>query len=71
MFDKTPLTPQDSKTWEECLKARETLTDSLTDLDNALAEKVIALDSIQEVTAEELKTAIRRSVISQVLCEQG
>uniref|UniRef100_A0A1B6KGD5 Tr-type G domain-containing protein n=1 Tax=Graphocephala atropunctata TaxID=36148 RepID=A0A1B6KGD5_9HEMI len=62
---RSRLTPADGGLWEESVAGRERLTDSLTDLDSSLADRVIALDSLQEVTSEELRAAVRRVTLSQ------
>uniref|UniRef100_A0A1B6GLX8 Tr-type G domain-containing protein n=1 Tax=Cuerna arida TaxID=1464854 RepID=A0A1B6GLX8_9HEMI len=65
IISRRPLTPEDNRLWEESVAARERLTDSLTDLDSSLADQVIALDSLQEVTSADLMAAVRRVTLSQ------
>lgn len=64
---RSPLTADDGRTWEAGVAGREMLTDTLTDIDNCLADKVITLNSLRDVTSQDLRAAIRRATIAQVI----
>lgn len=63
---RSPLTADDGRAWEAGMAGREMLTDTLTDMDNCLADKVITLNSLQDVTSQDLRAAVRRATIAQV-----
>lgn len=63
---RSALTADDERAWEAGVAGREMLTDTLTDMDSCLADKVITLNSLQDVTAQDLRAAVRRATIAQV-----
>lgn len=63
---REPLTEKDGSLWHQAKEAREHLTDALSDLDNSLAETVIALESLDNVSHQHLSEALRRVCIKQV-----
>lgn len=69
---REPLTEGDMLLWHEAKHAREKLTDMLSDIDNDLAETVIKLESLDNVSHQHLSEALRRICLAQkgvpVLC---
>lgn len=63
---RSTLTADDERAWEAGVAGREMLTDTLTDMDSCLADKVITLNSLRDVTAQDLRAAVRRATIAQV-----
>lgn len=69
---REPLSEGDGSLWHEAKRSREKLTDTLSDLDNGLAETVIALESLDNISHQHLSEALRRVCLMQkgvpVLC---
>ncbi|XP_012255171.2 ribosome-releasing factor 2, mitochondrial [Athalia rosae] len=65
-FERCDLTEsKNGALWEKAMKARRQLTDKLSELDDKLAEFIIEQESLDNISAQTLVDAIRRSTISR------
>ncbi|XP_054264972.1 ribosome-releasing factor 2, mitochondrial [Macrosteles quadrilineatus] len=62
---RATLSSADPQLYETMMQAREQLTDTLTDLDGQLADSVLQLESLADVTSEDLSQALRRVTLAQ------
>ncbi|KAE8750087.1 hypothetical protein FOCC_FOCC003211 [Frankliniella occidentalis] len=53
----------DGKLWESAVKSREDLIDTLSSIDDSLAEEIIANDSLSSISASALSSALRKATI--------
>lgn len=60
------LSEKDGAVWEQAMKKRLELVDKLSDVNDKLAEKILALDSLEKVPLEDLVPAIRLTTLEQV-----
>lgn len=65
LFERLCIEPDDGDLWELSTKQREILVDNIADLDDVLAEKILDEETINNITTDDLNSALRRITLSR------